>query len=94
MARKDKIGLVRALTRRNSAPLFCALLPQARPPPSLSPPLPLTLSHDPQEETVDAAGWREPAGLHLVPLPFADDIRAAPVERAARGQSFAFLCLM
>ncbi|KAA1467266.1 Ku DNA-binding complex Ku70 subunit [Dentipellis sp. KUC8613] len=60
MIKKDKIGLVRAVIRRNSAPMFCAMLPQA--------------------EKVEEGGWSEPAGIHLIPLPFADDIRAAPVE--------------
>ncbi|KAF8885484.1 SPOC like C-terminal domain-containing protein [Infundibulicybe gibba] len=38
----------------------------------------------PQEEKVDEGGWTDPAGFHLVPLPFADDIRAAPVEEGYR----------
>ncbi|KAJ7432310.1 SPOC like C-terminal domain-containing protein [Mycena galericulata] len=38
----------------------------------------------PQEERVDEAGWTDPAGFHLIPLPFADDIRAAPVENGCR----------
>ncbi|KAH9917274.1 ku70-like protein [Fomitopsis serialis] len=38
----------------------------------------------PQEEKVDEGGWHEPAGFHLIPLPFADDIRAAPVEESVR----------
>ncbi|KAJ7771072.1 SPOC like C-terminal domain-containing protein [Mycena maculata] len=38
----------------------------------------------PQEERVDEAGWTDPAGFHLIPLPFADDIRAAPVEKGCR----------
>ncbi|TBU42797.1 ku70-like protein [Dichomitus squalens] len=62
MISKKKIAIVLALTRRNSSPIFCAMLPQ--------------------EEKVDESGWREPPGFHLIPLPFADDIRAAPVERA------------
>ncbi|KAJ6486472.1 SPOC like C-terminal domain-containing protein [Mycena vitilis] len=37
-----------------------------------------------QEEKVDEAGWTDPAGFHLIPLPFADDIRAAPVEEGCR----------
>ncbi|EJF59137.1 ku70-like protein [Dichomitus squalens LYAD-421 SS1] len=64
MISKKKIAIVLALTRRNSSPIFCAMLPQ--------------------EEKVDESGWREPPGFHLIPLPFADDIRAAPVERAFR----------
>jgi len=64
MVKKNKIGIVLALTRRNSSPLFCALLPQ--------------------EEKVDESGWSDPAGFHLIPLPFADDIRTAPVEKAVR----------
>ncbi|KAI0308968.1 Ku DNA-binding complex Ku70 subunit, partial [Amylostereum chailletii] len=38
----------------------------------------------PQAERFDDAGWSEPAGFHLIPLPFADDIRAAPIEEAFR----------
>ncbi|KAI0648675.1 ku70-like protein [Trametes meyenii] len=38
----------------------------------------------PQTEKVDESGWREPPGFHLIPLPFADDIRAAPVLKAFR----------
>ncbi|OSC96961.1 ku70-like protein [Trametes coccinea BRFM310] len=58
MIKKKKIAIVLALTRRNSSPIFCAVLPQA--------------------EKVEESGWREPPGFHLIPLPFADDIRAAP----------------
>ncbi|KAG1820825.1 Ku DNA-binding complex, Ku70 subunit [Suillus subaureus] len=64
MIEKKKIGLVLALTRRNAAPVFCAMLPQA--------------------ESGEEGGWNEPAGFHLIPLPFADDIRAAPLEEAFR----------
>ncbi|RDX46256.1 ku70-like protein [Lentinus brumalis] len=64
MIKKKKIAIVLALTRRNSSPIFCAVLPQ--------------------EEKVDESGWREPPGFHLIPLPFADDIRAAPLERGFR----------
>ncbi|KAG1767920.1 SPOC like C-terminal domain-containing protein [Suillus occidentalis] len=64
MIEKKKIGLVLALTRSNSAPVFCAMLPQA--------------------ESTEEGGWNEPAGFHLIPLPFADDIRAAPLETAFR----------
>ncbi|KAK7062206.1 hypothetical protein R3P38DRAFT_3303206 [Favolaschia claudopus] len=38
----------------------------------------------PQEEKQDEAGWTDPAGFHLIPLPFADDIRAAPLETGCR----------
>jgi ATP-dependent DNA helicase 2 subunit 1 len=62
--KKRKIGLVCALTRRNSSPGFCALLPQ---------------------EESESNGWAEPSGFHLIPLPFADDIRAAPIEEGFRG---------
>ncbi|KAF9262489.1 Ku DNA-binding complex, Ku70 subunit [Marasmius fiardii PR-910] len=34
----------------------------------------------PQEEKVEEGGWTDPAGFHLIPLPFADDIRAAPID--------------
>jgi len=64
MVKKGRIGLVRALTRRNASPSFCALLPQ---------------------EESEGDGWAEPCGFHLIPLPFADDIRAAPIEEGFRG---------
>jgi len=38
----------------------------------------------PQEEKAEEGGWNEPAGFHLIPLPFADDIRAATVVKAVR----------
>ncbi|KAI0259101.1 ku70-like protein [Gloeopeniophorella convolvens] len=63
MVEKGKIGIVRALTRSNSVPTFCALLPQ---------------------EEGEGQGWAEPGGFHLIPLPFADDIRSAPVEENSR----------
>ncbi|KAH8986239.1 SPOC like C-terminal domain-containing protein [Lactarius hatsudake] len=62
MVKKGKIGIVRALTRRNASLAFCALLPQ--------------------EESREM--WAEPSGFHLIPLPFADDIRAAPIEEGFR----------
>ncbi|TEB31595.1 Ku DNA-binding complex, Ku70 subunit [Coprinellus micaceus] len=38
----------------------------------------------PQEEKVDPdSGWTiDPPGIHVIPIPFADDIRAAPIEQA------------
>ncbi|KIY71036.1 Ku DNA-binding complex, Ku70 subunit [Cylindrobasidium torrendii FP15055 ss-10] len=57
---KKKIGLTLCTWRRNSTPVFCAMLPQ---------------------EENDDSGWTEPAGFHLIPLPFADDIRTAPIEK-------------
>ena len=38
-------------------------------------------------EKTEEGGWNEPAGFHLIPLPYADDIRAATVQSAARGKS-------
>ncbi|KAI0050512.1 Ku DNA-binding complex, Ku70 subunit [Auriscalpium vulgare] len=38
----------------------------------------------PQSEKFEDGGWSEPAGFHLIPLPFADDIRSAPIEEAFR----------
>ncbi|KAG7444641.1 Ku DNA-binding complex, Ku70 subunit [Guyanagaster necrorhizus] len=38
----------------------------------------------PQEEKVDENEWIEPAGFHLIPLPFADDIREATVKEGFR----------
>ncbi|KAK0199409.1 SPOC like C-terminal domain-containing protein [Desarmillaria ectypa] len=45
---------------------------------------PLFCSLLPQEEKVDKDGWIEPAGFHLIPLPFADDIREANVQEGFR----------
>ncbi|TDL25552.1 Ku DNA-binding complex, Ku70 subunit [Rickenella mellea] len=67
LIKKGKIGIVRVLMRRNSSPLFCALLPQA--------------------EKTEESGWTEPGGFHLIPLPFADDLRAAPIEEACRASN-------
>ncbi|KDQ58968.1 hypothetical protein JAAARDRAFT_33696 [Jaapia argillacea MUCL 33604] len=64
MVKKKKFGLVLVLLKRNSSPVFCAMLPQIEKP--------------------DETGWIEPSGFHLIPLPFADDIRAAPIEEAFR----------
>ncbi|KAH9948578.1 ku70-like protein [Amylocystis lapponica] len=64
MVKKKKLALVLSVTRRNAAPQFCAMLPQAG--------------------KVEESGWNEPPGFHLIPLPFADDIRAAPVEESLR----------
>lgn len=36
-------------------------------------------------EQTDETGYTEPSGFHLVQLPFADDLRAAPIEKACRG---------
>lgn len=38
-----------------------------------------------QEEKDDESGWTEPAGFHLIPLPFADDIRSAPIQEGFQG---------
>jgi len=38
----------------------------------------------PQEEKAEEGGWNEPSGFHLIPLPFADDIRVAPIDEAYR----------
>lgn len=41
----------------------------------------------PQEEIIDEEDGtqKEPPGFHLIPLPFADDIREAPITEGARG---------
>ncbi|TFK24811.1 Ku DNA-binding complex, Ku70 subunit [Coprinopsis marcescibilis] len=39
----------------------------------------------PQEEIIDDNGCQiDPPGFHIIPLPFADDIRAAPIQEAFR----------
>jgi hypothetical protein len=51
-------------------------------------------SNQSQEEKVDEGGWSDPAGFHLIPLPFADDMRAAPIEGAYRGEFLADVSLV
>jgi hypothetical protein len=41
-----------------------------------------------QEEKEDETGWTEPAGFHMIPLPFADDIRSAPIQEGFQGAVF------
>ncbi|KAG9316111.1 SPOC like C-terminal domain-containing protein [Chiua virens] len=36
----------------------------------------------PQAETVEEGGWSEPAGFHLIFLPFVDDIRKGPITES------------
>ncbi|KAG6372151.1 SPOC like C-terminal domain-containing protein [Boletus reticuloceps] len=38
----------------------------------------------PQAEILEEGGWSEPAGFHLIFMPFADDIRTAPITEAFR----------
>ena len=80
MVQKTKIGLVLTLFRRNSTPSFCAMLPQVLNFMDSCISL-LKLSYA-QKEDLDES---EPGGFHLISLPFADDIRSAPIEEAARG---------
>jgi ATP-dependent DNA helicase 2 subunit 1 len=42
----------------------------------------------PQAEVFENDKWTEPAGLHLIPLPFADDIRDAPIQQGFKGSCF------
>jgi len=60
---KEKIGFALAVLRRNTTPVFCALLPQA-------------------EAFNDQGVQQDPPGFHLIPLPYADDIRNPPVEKS------------
>ncbi|CEL55936.1 ATP-dependent DNA helicase II subunit 1 OS=Aspergillus oryzae (strain ATCC 42149 / RIB 40) GN=ku70 PE=3 SV=1 [Rhizoctonia solani AG-1 IB] len=64
MLNKKKYALTRCLFRRNSAMIFCAMLPQ-------------------EEVRDDDEHQIEPGGFHLIPLPYADDIRQPTVERSA-----------
>ncbi|KAG2017394.1 Ku70 [Coprinopsis cinerea AmutBmut pab1-1] len=41
----------------------------------------------PQKETRDGAYQVDPPGIHIIPLPFADDIRAAPFDEALRASA-------
>lgn len=36
-------------------------------------------------EKIEEDGWNQPPGMHLIPLPFADDIRGAPIDETLRG---------
>ena len=89
MRKKRKIGIVRALLRANSSPMFCALLPQVR----LYSPIIVQLTNARnQEEKEDENGFTEPPGFHLITYPFADDLRAAPIEEAIRGALTNHVC--
>lgn len=85
MVKKDKIGLVLAMTRSNAIPTFCALFPQVNCS-AIGKNVPISALCHSQEEKADEGGWNDPAGFHLIPLPFADDMRAAPIEEAYRGK--------
>ncbi|KAF8599114.1 Ku DNA-binding complex, Ku70 subunit [Ceratobasidium sp. AG-I] len=63
MLSKQKYALTRCLLRKNSSPVFCAMLPQA----------------EVMEDNIQV----DPAGFHLIPLPFADDIRQPTVDKSA-----------
>jgi len=80
MVKKGKIGLVLTLFRRNLTPSFCAMLPQVLNTNQWV--IMFVKSFYSQEENLEE---NEPGGFHLIPLPFADDIRSAPIEEAARG---------
>lgn len=84
MVKKDKIAIALCLTRRNATPSFCALLPQVAKPSSAQDMSYKILTWS-QEEFTDKSGWTDPAGFHVIPLPFADDIRQANDEVAHRG---------
>lgn len=44
-----------------------------------------------QEEELDQDGVQiTPPGMHLIPLPFADEIRDPPITEAHKGESFVF----
>ncbi|CCL99933.1 uncharacterized protein FIBRA_01958 [Fibroporia radiculosa] len=90
MIRKKKIALVLSLARRNSSPVFCAMLPQQCHAAELwiARDEMRTISYRKHPQKVDESGWREPPGFHLIPLPFADDIRAASVDESIRALSY------
>ncbi|KAL4074735.1 SPOC like C-terminal domain-containing protein [Scleroderma yunnanense] len=48
---------------------------------------PLFCALSPQAEKVEEGGWSEPAGFHLIVLPFADDLRASPLEEEFRAST-------
>lgn len=48
--------------------------------------MPISCSHiKPSHLQEENPTENEPGGFHLIPLPFADDIRGAPIEEATRG---------
>jgi len=90
MLTKNKIGLALVLIRRNATPVFCALLPQVSHK-TLRFFNEQSLTTFSQKEQVEESGFTDPPGIHLIPLPFADDIRAAPIQEAFRGMRYHYI---
>lgn len=85
MHKKGKFALVMGITRRNSSPMFYAMLPQ---PERLAfgPSAKAVFAMDADVGSLVEKGTQlDPPGFHLIPLPFADDIREATVDSAHRG---------
>lgn len=81
LVEKNKIGLALGVFRRSSSPYFYALVPQVWFPQNSA-----HLIDIQQEEVLDANDVQErPPGFHMIPLPYADDIRGAPVEESLQG---------
>ena len=81
-SRRTFTALLSSMVKKGKIGLVCALTRR-----NASPSFCALL---PQEED-KSGGWAEPSGFHLIPLPFADDIRTAPIEEGFRGgppQSF------
>jgi ATP-dependent DNA helicase 2 subunit 1 len=75
-SRRTFTSLLSSMVKKGKIGLVCALTRR-----NASPSFCALL---PQEEG-ESDGWAEPSGFHLIPLPFADDIRAAPIEEGFRG---------
>ncbi|XP_006458925.1 hypothetical protein AGABI2DRAFT_217743 [Agaricus bisporus var. bisporus H97] len=75
-SRRTFSALLKSMIRKNKVGLALVLMRR-----NSSPVFSVLL---PQEEQTDENGFTEPPGMHLIHLPFADDIRAAPIEDAFR----------
>lgn len=75
-SRRTFTALLSSMVKKGKIGLVCALTRR-----NASPSFCALL---PQAEG-ESDGWAEPSGFHLIPLPFADDIRAAPIEEGFRG---------
>ena len=96
MIELGKVAIVRLVMRAGSAPRFCALVPQV--PGICSRVRCVATAHKHasrtlQKEVVDEYGEIEsPAGMFMIPLPFADDIRTVHAPSAGPPGSCVAVC--
>lgn len=74
LIKSSLFGLTWLIPRRNATPVMAALVP------TLPTPLPTSAS-EAQSNLASVSSTGSPQGLHLIPLPFADDIRPLPPSR-------------